>query len=349
MAPSNGVMPASKTALKIVFGAMTFGREGTEQARVFTPAACASILKIFTSHDHTEVDTSRFYGEGTSEQFLGELDWQSLGLTMQTKFFPTHGKPLAAPDQPEGGFRHIREHMRQNLDTSLRLLKTDSIDLWYLHSPDRSTPYEETLEAVNELYNEGKFKRFGLSNYQAWEVAQICEICARRGFKKPDVYQGVYNALHRSIEPELLPCLRHYDIAFYNYNPLAGGYLTSRYHRETKDAEVEPGSRYDPSRWQGKMYRMRYWNEPYFAALDLLRPVAKKHGLTEAECALRWMMHHSALSRERGDATIIGASSEQHLKENLVDFEKEKLPEEVLKALDQGWEGVKGISGRYWH
>ena len=237
--------------------------------------------------------------------------------------------------------------MRSNLEKSLKLLKTDSIDLWYLHAPDRSTAFEETLEVVNELYEEGKFRRFGLSNYQAWEVAQICETCKRRNLKMPDVYQGVYNALHRSIEPELLPCLRHYGIAFYNYNPLAGGYLTDRYHRDTE--EVEAGSRYDPNRWQGKMYRMRYWNEPYFRALDILRPVAKKHGLTEAECALRWMMHHSQLKREHGDATIIGASSEKHLEENLRDFEKGPLPEEVVKALDDGWEGVKGISIRYWH
>lgn len=108
-------------------------------------------------------------------------------------------------------------------------------------------------------------------------------------------------------------------------------------------------SRFDPNRWQGKSYRTRYWNEPYFDALDVLRPVAEKHGLTVAECALRWMTNHSKLRRENGDAVIIGASSTQHIEQNLVDLEKGSLPEEVVKALDQGWERVKGISGRYWH
>ncbi|KAI6941567.1 hypothetical protein KC355_g15530 [Hortaea werneckii] len=97
------------------------------------------------------------------------------------------------------------------------------------------------------------------------------------------------------------------------------------------------------------MYRMRYWNDAYFNALDLLRPVAKKHGLTEAECALRWMTHHSQLKRENGDAIIIGASSTKHIEQNLIDLEKGPLPDEVVEALDRGWEGCKGISIKYWH
>lgn len=91
-------------------------------------------------------------------------------------------------------------------------------------------------------------------------------------------------------------------------NPLAGGYLTSRYNREDQGADTTD-SRFDKNKWQGRMYRARYFNDEYFDALDLLRPLAKKHGLTEAECALRWMNHHSMLKREHGDAIIIGASS----------------------------------------
>ena len=97
------------------------------------------------------------------------------------------------------------------------------------------------------------------------------------------------------------------------------------------------------------MYRGRYWNDEYFDALDVLRPVAKKHGLTEAECALRWMTHHSLLKREHGDAIIIGASSVKHMEENMLDLEKGPLPEEIVQALDQGWARCKGISIRYWH
>ncbi|KAF2770535.1 hypothetical protein EJ03DRAFT_360604 [Teratosphaeria nubilosa] len=102
---------------------------------------------------------------------------------------------------------------------------------------------------------------------------------------------------------------------------------------------VESGSRFDPNKWQGKSYRGRYWHDEYFDALDMLRPVAKKHGLTEAECALRWMTHHSLLKRETEDVIVIGASSVKHIEQNLVDLEKEPLPEEVLEALNKGWQG----------
>lgn len=266
-----------------------------------------AILDIFQKYGHNEIDTARAYGEGTSETILGDLNWQKRGLIMDTKLHVTRGRQL--PPGWDSDIHHSPEMLRKHMAKSFKELKTDSVDLYYLHQPDRSTPYETTLRATNDLYQEGKFKRLGLSNYQAWEVAQICEICRKNGWKMPDVYQGVYNALHRSVEPELFPCLRHYGIAFYAYNPLAGGYLTSRYHRNDKDNEIEAGSRFDPKRWQGQSYRGRYWRDEYFDALDLLRPVAEKHGLTEAECAIRWMNHHSLMKREHGDASIIGASS----------------------------------------
>ena len=79
------------------------------------------------------------------------------------------------------------------------------------------------------MYKEGLLGRFGISNFPAWQVAQVCELCDRHGWKKPDVYQGLYSALQRNVELELFPCLRKYGIAFYEYNPLAGGMLTDKY------------------------------------------------------------------------------------------------------------------------
>ena len=151
---------------------------------------------------------------------------------MQTKFHATANKARQRPGSWNSELRHTPEQLRENLMISLKNLKTEKLDLWYLHTPDRTMSYEVTMKAVNELYQEGYFKRLGISNYMAWEVAQICEMCRANGWKQPDVYQGVYNALHRAVEPELFPCLWHYGIAFYAYNPLAGGYLTSRYERE---------------------------------------------------------------------------------------------------------------------
>ncbi len=85
------------------------------------------------------------------------------------------------------------------------------------------------------------------------------------------------------------------------------------------------------------MYRKRYWNETYFKAIETIKPAAEKHGLGLSEVALRWLMHHSELSNERGDAVIIGASSKNHIEGNLVAFEKGALPEDVVKAVDEAW------------
>lgn len=334
---------SSKTNLDIIFGAMTFGREGEEQVRTSNLSDCAAILDTFQSYGHCEIDTSRFYGNGTSETYLGELSWQSRKLIMDTKFFPNLFKWFGRPET------HLTmPFMRDALAESLAALKADSVDLWYLHSPDRTVPIETTLTAVNELHKQGKFKRWGVSNFMAWEVAAICEVCKAKGYVLPSVYQGVYNALHRTVEHELLPCLRKYGIAFYAYNPLAGGWLTDRYHRDMQDDAIEPGSRFDASRVQGQMYRARWWNEGFFSGLDKLRGVLRD-GERESEVALRWMMHHSQLKRELGDKVIIGASSKEQLEMNLKDFEKGELREELLKALDEGWKGVEGITWKYFH
>lgn len=187
----------------------------------------------------------------------------------------------------------------------------------------------------------------------AWEVAYINEICIKNGWVRPSVYQGVYNAIHRTVDTELFPALRHYGMAFYVFSPLAGGYLTSRYSREVAKAEgegkVEEGSRFDGKTNQGKSYRQRYWNEQMFEALDVIRAAAGKHGFTEAEVALRWLMHHSKLDKKFGDKVIIGASSEKHLEQNLLDFEKGPLPEDVVQALDEAWKITKGVAYSYYH
>ncbi|KAK7534341.1 NADP-dependent oxidoreductase domain-containing protein [Phyllosticta citribraziliensis] len=265
---------------------------------------------------------------------------------METKLYPTAGKGIGWMYADE--ISHTPADVRRGLMQSLKALNADKIDTFYLHGPDRSTPYEETLREVNALHREGYFTRFGISNYQSWEVAQICEICRRNGWIMPTLYQGLYNALHRVVEAELIPCLRHYGIALYVFNPLAGGFLTSRYHREQDDT-AEEGSRFDPKRKQGALHRGRYWNDAHFGALDLLRPVAAKHGIGEAEAALRWLAHHSALSKDKGDAVIVGASSSKHLEENLVALEKGPLPDDVVEALNQGWELARGLPLKYWH
>ncbi|KAI0753607.1 Aldo/keto reductase [Fomes fomentarius] len=344
MAPSE-----EKSALNVVMGTMTFGAAGKEGVRVSDLSKIGAFFDVFQAHGHYEVDTAWIYGGCTTEEYLGKLDWKKRGLVVHSKLMPTGANSTPALAQKIGValVKHTPEDLRKFLDISLSALNTDSIDVWYLHGPDRSTPYEVTLKAVNELHKEGKFKRLGLSNYAAWEVAEIVQICKANGYVLPTVYQGSYNAVHRKVEPELFPALRKFGIAFYAYNPLGGGFFTGRYH--SVEDKPEPGSRFDPARMMGVAFRRRYWNEAYFSALASIEQVAKKHELTLSEVALRWLSHHSLLKREHGDSVIVGASSLEHLEKNLADLEKGPLPEELLKVIDEAWPAVSPYAPSYFH
>ncbi|GAW23334.1 hypothetical protein ANO14919_128900 [Xylariales sp. No.14919] len=316
--------------MKVVCGTMSFGAANTRGSpHINSVEQAAQVLEVFKRHGHNELDSARAYGEGTTEELLGDLKWQNRDLKMDTKLFPTAGHPM----EKGRGYSHAPEDVRRGLMDSLKALKADKIEMFYLHGPDRKHSYEDTLRAVNELHREGYFNRFGISNYMAWEVAQMCEICERHGWIKPTAYEGHYHALQRRVEDELFPCLRHYGISFYVYSPLGSGILTGRYER---DQPV------------GNLHLQHHWNEGYYDALDIIRPVAQKLNLTVSEMALRWLTHHSALKRELNDAVILGAGSVGNLESNLTDLEKGPLPEEAVKALDDAWFVCKPRASKYW-
>ena len=125
---------------------------GAEQARVHDLKDCAEILDVFQKFGHNEVDTALVYGGGSSEQYLGQLDWQKRGIIMDTKFSPRAKRG----DGSDKTLSHSPEDLRIALKRSLESLKTTKVDMWYLHAPDRSVPYEVTMEEVNNLYKQGK-------------------------------------------------------------------------------------------------------------------------------------------------------------------------------------------------
>ena len=169
-------------------------------------------------------------------------------------------------------------------------------------TPDSATPIESTLSAVQELHDEGLFEEFGLSNFSAWQVAEASEIAARHGWIRPSVYQGMYNAVTRAVEPELFKCLGNYGIRFHAYNPLAGGAFSKSF---ASSGAVAAGSRFDSSTAQGKLYRDRYWNDAYLDALAEIHRSCEGHGLDAISVALRWLIHHSQLNAERNEVAII--------------------------------------------
>jgi len=321
---------------RVILGLMTLGPDESKGARITSVDEYNKILDYFQGRGYNEVDTARVYVGGLQESFTRSANWQSRGLTLATK---------CAPLEPG---MHKPDKLRGQCEASLEELGTGCVDIYYLHVPDHSVPYEETLEGINALHKEGKFVQFGLSNYAAWEVAEIYNICKERGFVKPTVYQAMYNAITRGIDPELIPCCRKYGIDIVIYNPLAGGIFSGKY--KTKDVPKE-GRYSDISSRQGAMYRERYFKDAVFDALNIIEPVVQKHNLTLLETALRWCVHHSELkTKVKGgnDGIIIGISSLKQLESNLADLEKGPLPEEVVKVLDEAWLITKPTTPAYF-
>ena len=218
----------------------------------------------------------------------------------------------------------------------------------YVHRPDRGTPFAETFEAVNDLHKAGKFVNLGISNFAAFEVAEVVMMCKYNGWVRPTVYQGMYNCITRNIEQELFVACRRYGLDIVVYNPIAGGLFSGKIR--SKDIVPESGRFSNTSTAMGGAYRDRYFKDATFKALQLVEQAAEKHDLTVIETALRWMVHHSGLSIKDGnDGILIGISSVAQLEQNLTNLEKGPLPDEVVQALDQAWELNRLDSVPYWH
>ncbi|XP_068750549.1 aflatoxin B1 aldehyde reductase member 2-like isoform X2 [Montipora capricornis] len=217
---------------------------------------------------------------------------------------------------------------------------------------DHKTPIEETLEAVGRLHKEGKFKSFGLSNYAAWQVAEIYYLCKKNNYPLPTVYQGMYNSVTRQVEGELFPCLRRFGIAFYAYNPLAGGLLTGKHRFEDRESSTIQYGRYAGAGSWVDVYLKRYWKKHLFNSIDKLRvTLDSTYGVGKVsliDASLRWMYHHSKMDGANGDAVIIGASSVKHLKENLESTKHGPLHQDVVEVFDEAWSEIQGDCPLYF-
>ncbi|KAM3076288.1 hypothetical protein ACMFMG_006208 [Clarireedia jacksonii] len=326
---------ASSPKPRVILGLMTFGPDKDNGARITSLDEYNKFLDHLQASGYNEVDTARTYVGGKQEAFTREAKWKERGLTLATKVYPR-----------EPG-THAAEQITSRFETSLKELGTDCVDIFYLHAADRSVPFTETLAAVDKLHKQGKFVRLGLSNFTAFEVAEVVMHCKYNNWVRPTIYQGMYNAITRPLEAELIPACKRYGLEVVVYNPLAGGLFSGRY----KSKDIPKEGRYSEAAGKlGEMYRSRYFKDSTFEALQIIEPVVQKNGLTMIETALRWCIHHSALNMKDGnDGIIMGASSLEQLEQNLKDCEKGPLPEEVLKALDEAWLVCKKDTQNYWH
>ena len=307
---------------RVCLGTMTFGSQVDEANARHMVDCCLDAGVNF-------IDTANAYNKGLAEEILGRiLDGRRSHVILASKVFNKMGE--ASDDKGLS-----RQAIYKAIDSSLARLKTDYLDIYYLHQPDYDTPIEESLEVLHRLVERGKIRRLATSNYSAWQICRMLWLCEKQGWPPPRISQPMYNLLARGIEQEYLPFTREFGVSSIIYNPLAGGLLTGKHLRECGPL---PGTRFDGN----QMYLNRYWHEANFRAVEELAAIAAGCGRTLTELSLQWVYQQPGV-----DGVILGASRLEQLQENLQAIEGGPLEPPVLDACDGVWTRLRGVTPKY--
>ncbi|KAM7190436.1 aflatoxin B1 aldehyde reductase member 2 [Naviculisporaceae sp. PSN 640] len=344
--------PADTKKPRIVLGLMGFAPDEYTGARLTKLDDLKIALDVFQRRGYTELDTARVYGGGEQESYTWQAGWKDKGFSIATKIWPVPFGNYKPEVLTQLFGNHTPEALTLLFETSLKELGTNSVDILYLHAPDRSVPFAPALEALDTLHKAGKFKQLGLSNYTAFEVAEIVLTCHHNNWVRPTVYQANYNALQRGIEGELIPACRRYGLDILVYSPIAGGFLSGAYDASLLNASADkPTDGRFSDKFIGGAMREVVFKEANFRAVAELRKTTDKLGISPVEVALRWLRWHSKLNmdQEKGgnDGIIIGVSKLNHLDTNLDALEKGPLEQEVLDAVERMYKIAKAVEPGY--
>jgi aflatoxin B1 aldehyde reductase len=255
------------TAPKLIFGAGLFtpdnGYKSVEDVKPWLEALLENKDQI------AEVNTGVLYQ--TSQEYLGKLGF---GSHFAISTLIPGG---AHPAQPA-----TKDAVIAQTDNCLLTLGINQLDVLYIHAPDPRVPLEDTLSGTNELYKQGKFKRFGLANYTAAELEDVIKACTENGFVRPSVYQCSYSAFSRLPETELVPLCRKHGIAIYAYSPLAGGFL-AKTSQQFRGQDLH--GRWDQNGFLGMVYQWIYNRPLALKKLDRWHEIAKEAGVDSVEMA----------------------------------------------------------------
>ena len=294
-------------------GAMTFGEDAGGAGS--SVAESEAILDAYLDRGGNFVDTANFYTNGHSETILGDYFHQRPQrrdrVVLATKFFTN-----MVPRDPNGGGAGRRSIIGQ-LEQSLRRLRTDHIDLYWLHNWDRHTPIEETMRTLDDLVRDGKIRYLGFSNIPAWVAAQAQTMAVLRSWTPLIALQLEYSLLARDVEGESVPLALDQDLALVSWSPLRNGFLSGKYRR---GLDV------------GDSARAAYVGAPSDAehdVIDAVTAVAEELGTTAAAVALAWLR-----SRPGTVVPIVGARRLAHLESNLAGLDV-ALHADQLHRLDE--------------
>jgi aryl-alcohol dehydrogenase-like predicted oxidoreductase len=247
------------------------------------------------------IDTANVYARGEAEATLGpilkELDRGALVLATKVYF------PMGESPNQQG---LSRKHIRDQIDLSLKRLRVDYVDLYQCHRYDGITPLEETCAMMNDLVRDGKILYWGVSEWNADQIAAAATLCAAKGWAVPIGNQPQYSALWRRVEERVLPTCRRYGIGNVVWSPLAMGILSGKY----TDARRPPaGTR---AAGESKDMMEDYFTQPVLDAVQRLQPLAKRAGCTLAQLSLAWCLREPTIT-----SAIVGATKVEHIDENL--------------------------------
>lgn len=262
------------------------------------PAAARGIVHAALDVGITVFDTADIYGlRGGSESILGEaLGARRKDVVLVSKF----GLPMDEEGQLKGG---SARYIATATEASLKRLKTDWIDLYYLHRPDPTTPIEETLRALDMLISQGKVRYIGCSNMSASQIVEAQRISQANGLHRFIACQDQYNLLSRRIEAEIVPAMEAHRLALIPYFPLASGMLTGKY---VFGAPIPAGTR-----MSYKRYSDRFLNDENFQIVERLRDFCAMRSRSLVELAFGWLLTKSFVG-----CVIAGASSPEQVHQN---------------------------------
>lgn len=235
-------------------------------------------------HGVNFIDTADVYTKGASEEMVGELlqgqrdDW-----VLATKL----GNKMS--DRPNES-HYSRAWMLREVDASLGRLRTDHLDILYLHRDYNGMQLEEPLRAIDALLRAGKIRYWGVSNFRGWRIAEIERVAEKLNMPGPVVCQPYYNLLNRMPEQEILPACAHYGIGVATYSPVARGILTGKYPPGQKPAEGTRAGRAD------KRIMEAEFREESLEIAQKLKEHAEKRGITLAQFATAWVLANRIVS-----------------------------------------------------
>ncbi|MEX0758979.1 MAG: aldo/keto reductase [Tistlia sp.] len=256
---------------RICLGTMMFGlrTDAAEAERIVADAAEAGVNFI---------DTADQYAAGESERITGKAiaarrhDW-----VLATKVCNPMGE---GPNRRGLG----RKWILQACEESLARLGCDYIDIYYMHKEDAGTPLEESVRAMADLIAAGKVRHFALSNFRAWRIAEICNLCDQAGIDRPIALQPYYNAFNRMPEVELLPACDYYGMGVVPYSPMARGVLSGKYDPESAPPAGTRAGAEDPRMMQTE------WRRESLVLARRIKAHAEQRGITAGQFATAWVL-----------------------------------------------------------